>query len=289
MHKILFEQFAGNFNGQVNRQLISVFRTALVLGLLTFAPFVSAQSIRDRDFDEKIITNERPSAIVNVAAPTRNAHVGDTITIPLSVSDTTGLGIFGYRFQISFDQTVLQPSGPNFGCSEAGTQSSGATATCNLFPDAHTITVFYFRAAPPLSGTLPLINLKFLVVGSVGNVSPLNFVDFFFNEGGPADPIDVTLNGSVTVVSIVTAANTSVSGRVLTANGSGLNNAVIALIDLQGFFRSAVSSSFGYYRIEDVPVGSSYVISLASKRYTLTPRVIQVTDELTEVDLVCEP
>jgi hypothetical protein len=86
-----------------------------------------------------------------------------------------------------------------------------------------------------------------------------------------------------------TAANVSVSGRVLAANGRGLSNAVVSLIGINGVSKTARTSSFGYYRFEDVRVGETYVISVASKRYRFAPRTINIADELADIDFVAEP
>ena len=85
------------------------------------------------------------------------------------------------------------------------------------------------------------------------------------------------------------AANVSIGGRVTTANGSGLRNAIVQLTGIDGVTRRAVTSSFGYYRFDDVQAGETYVIGVASKRYTFAPRAITVADELADVDFVAEP
>jgi hypothetical protein len=85
-----------------------------------------------------------------------------------------------------------------------------------------------------------------------------------------------------------TAAGVSVSGRVLTANGNGLRNAVITLTNQQGTSRSMLTSSFGYYRFDDVQAGETYIISVLSKRYRFAPRIVSVADEITEFILVAE-
>ncbi|MBK6749024.1 MAG: carboxypeptidase regulatory-like domain-containing protein [Acidobacteria bacterium] len=86
-----------------------------------------------------------------------------------------------------------------------------------------------------------------------------------------------------------TAASVSISGRVLTNNGSGVLNAIVQLTDQFGGTRTARTGTFGYYRFDEVPVGENYVISVASKRFVFMPRTIMVMDELDNVDLVAEP
>jgi len=85
------------------------------------------------------------------------------------------------------------------------------------------------------------------------------------------------------------AAGVSISGRVMTANGSGLRSAIVRVTDQQGETRSAITSSFGYYRFDDVTAGGTYVISVTSKRYQFAPQVISVSDELTDLDFIASP
>jgi hypothetical protein len=87
----------------------------------------------------------------------------------------------------------------------------------------------------------------------------------------------------------VSAANVSVSGRVVTANGSGIRNVRVTLTGQNGFVRTAITGSFGYFRFNDVPSSETYVLNANSKRYTFEPRTISVTDELTDVDLIALP
>jgi len=90
---------------------------------------------------------------------------------------------------------------------------------------------------------------------------------------------------------VPTAATTSISGRVTTAAGHGIRNANISLTGTDGVMRRTVTSSFGYFRFDDIQAGENYVISIASKRYVFAQptRVIAVNDELVEVDFVAEP
>ena len=86
-----------------------------------------------------------------------------------------------------------------------------------------------------------------------------------------------------------TAAGVSIGGQVRTVTGTGIRNARITLTHLAtGETTSALSSSFGYYRFDDVPVGHLYLISIDSKRFVFEPnsRVISLLDEITNEDFV---
>lgn len=82
------------------------------------------------------------------------------------------------------------------------------------------------------------------------------------------------------------AANVSVGGRVLTANVSGISRAVVTLTDQSGASRTMRTSSFGYYSFDDVRVGATYILTVNHRRYQFTPRVITVSEEITDADIV---
>lgn len=87
-----------------------------------------------------------------------------------------------------------------------------------------------------------------------------------------------------------TAANVSVSGRVVSSDGYGIANVTVTLNDPNGAARTARTSSFGWYRFDDVEAGRSYIVSVSSKRHTFHPPsiLISVEDELTELDFVAD-
>lgn len=87
------------------------------------------------------------------------------------------------------------------------------------------------------------------------------------------------------------AAEVAISGRVLTAGGAGIRNARLTLVAPNGETRSALTSSFGFYRFDDVPVGATYVISISAKRYSFSPRsiVVTVSDKISDVDFTAVP
>ncbi len=88
-----------------------------------------------------------------------------------------------------------------------------------------------------------------------------------------------------------TAASVSVGGRVRTANGQGIQNAVISITSSNGSSRTARSSMFGYYRFEGVGAGGTYIVSILAKRLTFSQStiVIGVFDEINDLDFVADP
>jgi len=83
-----------------------------------------------------------------------------------------------------------------------------------------------------------------------------------------------------------TAAAVTISGRVLTPVGRGLRNAYVVLTDASGNTQMAQTSAFGYFRFSDVPAGETYIVSVVSKRFSFTPQVVSVTEEITGLNFI---
>lgn len=90
----------------------------------------------------------------------------------------------------------------------------------------------------------------------------------------------------------LTAANVSVSGRVMTANGAGIRNAKIVVTG--GSLSQPVivsTGSFGYYSIDGLQAGQTYVVTVFSKRYNFSnpTRVLNLVDNVGDADFVADP
>ncbi len=215
---------------------------------------------------------------VEYTAPIENRPVGLPFTVPITVDDITGDGIFAFQFVITYDPAVIDPTGPNFGCSTFGTIAGavGIGATCNITVNGslNELRVSSFGAFP-MNGSGTLLNISFVTdpLAVAGDVSPLTFSSgFFFNGSGlvPSTPH----NGQITLVG-TTAANTTVAGRVLNANGIPIPRTIVTLSNGNGAAFTSITNPFGYFRFLNVSTGN-YTISLKSKRYNFTQRSIFV-------------
>jgi len=203
-----------------------------------------------------------------------------TVTIPVTIGDTTGRGIVAYDFVLAFDQSVLVPAATPV--TTTGTMSNGWTITPNTGTPGQ-ITVSGFNTTA-LTGSGALLNLHFNVVGADGAISPLTWNSMALNEGEvPAK----TTNGSFVVIG-PTAAHVSVSGRVTSVDGSGINGAIVTVAGPSGQVHTARTNPFGYYRVEGLEAGQTYTITPRSKRYAFDPPSIvrTVLEELTDVNFV---
>jgi hypothetical protein len=79
-----------------------------------------------------------------------------------------------------------------------------------------------------------------------------------------------------------TAASVSINGIVTDSNGRGIARTFISVTDAGGNIRSAMTNSFGYYRLEGLEAGQNYIIEARSKVYQFqnNPRVILVSEDL---------
>ncbi|MEP7212686.1 MAG: carboxypeptidase regulatory-like domain-containing protein [Acidobacteriota bacterium] len=88
----------------------------------------------------------------------------------------------------------------------------------------------------------------------------------------------------ITTVLAPTAAAVSVSGRVLSSEGTGLMNASVTMTDSSGTTRTARTNPFGYFRFFEIRAGQTYIVGIMSKRSSFAPQVVRVMEDLTELN-----
>lgn len=85
-----------------------------------------------------------------------------------------------------------------------------------------------------------------------------------------------------------TAASVSVSGRVSDANGQGISRARVILTDSNGENRTAITSSFGYFRFDEVEVGETYIFEIRHKRYQFSPQILTIHEAIEDLNFVAD-
>lgn len=108
---------------------------------------------------------------------------------------------------------------------------------------------------------------------------------------GNGDSTIIVDIGAFEVQQAPLAAGVSVTGRVITANGRGIRNAIVLLTDSSGETRTAVTSSFGYYKFDEVQAGETYILEVQSKRYRFinSSRVISAKESVADADFTALP
>lgn len=89
-----------------------------------------------------------------------------------------------------------------------------------------------------------------------------------------------------------TAAAVSVAGRVTTADGRGIRNAVMT-ISGNGLAQPirTITGLFGYYNFDGLNAGETYVLTVNSKSFAfqVPSRVINLNDNVTDADFIANP
>ncbi len=220
----------------------------------------------------------------------QNTSPGSTLVVPIRV-DTVG-NEAGYTFSIAFDSTIL--TNPMVAIGNGG----GDVVFNTNNPGQIGFSVTSFSGGTIAEGNnIALVNVTFtLASGAPAGTTPITFTDTPARRKAsgvdPNTPItQPTYTGGTITISGATAAGAAVAGRVLTANGRGIGSVYVTLTDADGDTRTAVTTSFGYYRFEDVPAGQTYVIGATAKRYTFgqPTRVLNLNADDYTVNFVAIP
>jgi len=89
-----------------------------------------------------------------------------------------------------------------------------------------------------------------------------------------------------------TAASVSLSGRVTTADDRGIRNAKVMITgESLDHAIIATTGSFGYFSVDGLTSGQTYVVTVTFKRYnfSLQSRVVTLVDNLADVNFVADP
>ncbi|GIU82857.1 MAG: carboxypeptidase regulatory-like domain-containing protein [Acidobacteria bacterium] len=103
--------------------------------------------------------------------------------------------------------------------------------------------------------------------------------DNFVQPSGVSSNFIITNNSNASV---------TVSGRVLRSNGRPVASAIIRMIAQDGSTRIAMTNPFGYYRFFEVPIGT-YTFSVTKKGLSFQDRVVNITEDTSNLDFVASP
>ena len=95
-------------------------------------------------------------------------------------------------------------------------------------------------------------------------------------------------NTNFTITTGTTSADSSIGGRVILPNNSGIPRATVTLTDSAGVSRTTVTGVFGNFFFDDVEIGETYVLRVTGKRHTFAPQIVSPTDDVTNVTIVSQ-
>lgn len=265
------------------------FHTLIVISLvlISFGSEANAQSIQIDIPD-------------NVTAPPGTTNY----LIPVNLVNNGNNRIVAFSFAVYFNQNVITPCANPTRTAGTLVAQDVNTGTPNFVvqPDTNTAGRLGIAAA---DGTTPqssagftgsgiLINLCFNVIGTAN--SPTSTTSLTFGTGTEAPRfqdfsgtvVPSTATGGSFFVTGTTAASVNLSGRVLTAEGRGLRGAQVRLTLADGSTRTVMTTSLGYYRFADLQAGQTVTVQVLSKKYGYQSQTVNLTGDITDVNLVAE-
>jgi hypothetical protein len=235
--------------------------------LLAFTLFIAAAAVSAQN--------------VTVTAPNQLAFLDSTFSVPITVSDTTGLGIISYDVRVTYDPAVLELQATPV--STTGTISDGMLITTN--PNTPGLLRISAFTAYDRVGAGTLFNLQFKAIGPAGSISPIHWEFFMFNEGTPSN---TATDGSVKILLVPTAGEASISGKVVSSTGRPISNAIVRVTAVDGNQMTARTNQFGAFRFQGLTSGHSYALEAAAKGYRFVPRLLQLNDSVGNLQIVAE-
>ncbi|MBN1154146.1 T9SS type A sorting domain-containing protein, partial [candidate division KSB1 bacterium] len=129
--------------------------------------------------------------MIAVTLPDTSEERGLRISIPVDVSDVTGLEVSAVSFEINFSDEVLEITGFDI---QNSLTASWETAYLSQIPDGAQISL---SGTTFLEGSGTLLYLNFDVIGNTGDTTALELSSFRFNDGVPVSSLN---DGSFTVL-----------------------------------------------------------------------------------------
>ena len=120
-----------------------------------------------------------------------------------------------------------------------------------------------------------------LITLTPGSLGAANNNTIVYATGQTTNP---TLDFGVS--NVATAAPANLGGRVTTSAGKGIAKARVTLYEANGSQRTALTSTMGYYRFENVSAGQTVVLEPSAKGYAFAnaPRALEVNSDATNID-----
>ncbi len=88
---------------------------------------------------------------------------------------------------------------------------------------------------------------------------------------------------------VPTAASVAISGKVMDSRGRGVSGATVIATDSDGTARTARTNAFGYYRLDQLPAGGTYIFTVRSRNYQFEPQVVNLNSDLNDFDFTAQP
>ncbi len=250
-----------------------------------FSPFGSLQADLKAASEFNVLKDSSMgSATVNIVSQTGTP--GFSVIVPIRM-DLQG-DENGVQFTVVFDPAVL--SSPTVALAPGMPGGTGLTVNATQVASGRIGMVVDSGPNPFGTGSIDIVRITFQVnaLAPIGP-TPLTFSStptFQFVSDLANEEVPTTWNNGQVNILGTTSAAVSVSGRVTNAFGNGIPNAIVTMTDSSGAPLNVRTSSFGFFTINGVQAGRTYLLGASSKGYTFEMQTINVVDEITGLSLV---
>lgn len=221
------------------------------------------------------------------------ASAGAMVTVNIRVDSMGNEAEYG--FILNYDSTRLTNPVVRAGTAGASVRSCNtATAgrvNCSVggFPNNNPTSSDSGIGEIAAADNQILITVTFTVAANAPTgTPPLTLTNVNASSDLPALLPITSMDGTVTITG-PTAATASVSGRVKTATGVGIDGVTVSLFNTQSGETVTVTTGLGgVYVFEGIAVGSDYIIAPTILGYSFSPssRYVTLSEEVTAVDFV---
>ncbi len=226
-----------------------------------------------------------------IRAATSPSCEGSNTTVGLMLE--SGGNEAGAGLTVTFDPTILTNPVVSLGKDAAERGFELTTNSTNAAAGQIGILIDTLDAFPAAALERHLVNIEFQVVpgaptgttavGFGGKTTSLSTSDVL---GNLVETSYQSATMSIGGTACAASAGITVGGRVLSPDGAGLRNATVTLTGSDGTLRTVKTTSLGYYQIDDMRAGETYVVAVSSRRYRFASRVLQVSNSLSNFDFV---
>jgi hypothetical protein len=246
--------------------------------------------IESRVFDR--IDPDAPATTRSVT-PVSVSRNGNVLTVGIVLNtDAAKVGANALSFSLNFDTNVLSlPTNcrPGSAATTGGTANVGcgtsqaAAGRVGVTIDLPVNQTFGF-------GEQQVALIDFTIAAGAPGTTTISFGDAptprFISDinGNRLDTAGTFMPAAVSTLN-PTSASVSIAGRVMSGQELGPVNAIVTITDAAGGSRSVPTKKNGSFRFTNVTAGETYILSVTSKRYTYTPQVITVNEDITGMSI----
>ncbi len=216
-----------------------------------------------------------------------NATAGSNVSVTLQVDAQGDESVYG--FSLNYDPTKLTLQSITNGAATTG----ALVGTNPNNPGEIGFSVNYGNATIQAGNNQTFFTIQFRVAANAQAGSTSVFFDDTPTvrevSNTQAQPVATTFaDGTVTIVG-PTAAAAAVGGRVVGQRSRGVANAQVVMTNSLGERRVSRTNGFGYFRIAEVAAGETYTVTVKSKHYRFTAKVISVTQDVDDLFFTALP